>query len=148
MYLLDNLPKRFKTKVKIMENGCWEWMASKSHDGYGRYGLHSDYVYAHRFSYEYFFKAIPAGMQLDHLCRNTACVNPDHLELVTPQVNILRSNGISAINARKITCINGHEFNLFNTYIDKNGKRYCRECDRIKHQKQRDSAHKKETANV
>jgi len=75
---------------------------------------------------------IPAGLQLDHLCRNRACVRPDHLEPVRSRENTLRGFGPSAINARKTVCAHGHPFDEANTGRSPNGRRFCRECGRIR----------------
>ncbi|NED52837.1 HNH endonuclease, partial [Micromonospora aurantiaca] len=65
----------------------------------------------------------------DHLCRNRACVNVTHLEIVTNRINILRGETLQAANAAKTHCIRGHEFTPENTYV-KNGGRDCRTCAR------------------
>lgn len=71
---------------------------------------------------------IPEGMDLDHTCRNRGCVNPEHLEPVTTQVNTLRGIGPTAENARKTHCKHGHPLEGDNLYVDPEGKRKCRAC--------------------
>ena len=78
---------RFDSLVVPVPFGCHVWTAAKDADGYGRYWLGERAVAAHRFAYERTKGIIPEGMQVDHICRGRACVNPDHLQLVTPQQN-------------------------------------------------------------
>jgi len=93
--------------------------------GYARFRYKRKTQLAHRVSYDLYIGPIPAGLTLDHLCRNTSCVNPWHLEPVTIQVNIARTP-----MANKTHCKAGHEFTAENTYINARGGRYCRECRR------------------
>ena len=107
---------------------CWLWKRSGS-DRYGRMSIGDHFVSAHRWAYEAFVGPIPEGMQLDHLCRQSRCVNPNHLEPVTPRENLLRGDGRPGINARKTHCKQGHAFDEFNTYWLPNGKgRACKAC--------------------
>jgi hypothetical protein len=85
---------------------------------------------AHRVMYENIIGTIPGELPLDHLCRVRACINPTHLEPVTLKENILRGEGLAAINARKTHCKRGHEFSLPNTIRDSRGNRSCRICAR------------------
>lgn len=114
-------------------SSCWLWRGARYPTGYGHTGLfmelgHGGYV--HRLSYIWANGPIPQGHQVDHLCRVAACLNPDHLEAVTPRTNILRSpNHVAAINARKTRCNRGHPFSPENTRRDGKG-RTCRTCAR------------------
>lgn len=111
------------------KDGCWVWQSSLNRDGYGQFRRHgSGNKTAHRWSYEFMRGEIPPGLQLDHLCRNRACVNPEHLEPVTSLVNWWRGIAPSAINARKTHCDHGHEFTPENTMSRSEGGRRCRTC--------------------
>jgi hypothetical protein len=69
---------------------CWEWRGAKTAGGYGALWVDGRMMYAHRFSYEQRHGAINFGYELDHLCCNRGCVNPDHLEPVSHCVNVQR----------------------------------------------------------
>jgi hypothetical protein len=87
---------------------------------------------AHRVAYELLVGPIPDGMHLDHLCRTPACVNPAHLEPVTPRVNSLRGVSFSAVNATKETCPAGHPYSADNTYLSPTKRnRLCRTCQAV-----------------
>lgn len=121
--------ERFWERVEKTES-CWLWHG-RLHKGYGHIVVVGVAQPAHRFAYELLVGPIPAGLQLDHLCRVRHCVNPTHLEPVTCKENLNR--GIHR-NAIKTHCSKGHEFTPENTgyYPHKDGRRrrQCRECNR------------------
>jgi len=87
--------ERFKEKYIVDKHtGCWLWQGSHHPNGYGRFNLNSMTIFAHRASYMLHVGDIPKGLVLDHLCRNTRCVNPGHLEVVTYQENRLRAKDV------------------------------------------------------
>lgn len=109
---------------------CWLWTGSHQGDGYGRFYAQRKMQSAHRYSYELHVGPIPAGLQIDHLCRVPGCVNPAHLEAVTPRENTLRGQGITAVQARRTHCPKGHPYDEENTRL--NGrKRFCRACQAL-----------------
>ena len=77
---------RFWDKVEKIPDGCWEWTANKT-NGYGRFRVDAKLVYAHRFAFETLVGPIPAGLDLDHICHNRACVKPNHLRPCTNREN-------------------------------------------------------------
>ncbi|UYL87860.1 HNH endonuclease [Gordonia phage Malisha] len=121
--------ERFALKHRVDDRGCWIWQAA-TQQGYGVFWLNGKQHKAHRVSYEMHRGPIPNDLQLDHLCRVRACVNPDHLDPVTPRVNTLRSFGVTALRARQTHCIHGHEFTAENTYVYAGRKRGCLTCRR------------------
>jgi hypothetical protein len=133
--------ERFEQKyVSEPNTGCWLWIGATSPKGYGQFRHGARRVLAHRFSYEYSIGPIPAGLQIDHLCRVRSCVNPSHLEPVTNRENILRGVGLPAVNNRKTECHNGHTFTSENTYTYMGPwekRRACRKCRVVTNRKYR-----------
>ena len=111
---------------------CWPWLMRLSH-GYGRFTIrHGLTIQAHRVAYELTVGRIPAGLVIDHLCRNPCCVNPSHLEPVTSLENVRRGIAPSAERGRQTHCRQGHPFDTEGTKIRKQGWRVCRACHREK----------------
>lgn len=126
------LPERFWTKcIPEPNSGCWLWFGCLVR-GYGQiHAVSGKRVKAHRLSYEVLAGPIPDGLVLDHrVCQTPCCVNPAHLEPVTPHENMLRGKAPTAHNARKTHCAKGHPYDEANTYVSKKG-RECRECHRV-----------------
>src|SRR5262245_59779324 len=128
----DAVFKRFCKYVAIPnEDGCMVWTGSVSSGGYGRIGIgNRKSASSNKLVYEHFVGAVSDVLELDHLCRNLRCVNPQHLEAVTHRENVRRGNGIAAKFAMRTHCDNGHEFTLNNTANMKDGSRICRACAR------------------
>jgi hypothetical protein len=122
------VPDRIWARLRHTPDGCWEWTAHLNYKGYGKVSLHGACKSVHRVMYQLLVGPIPDGLDLDHLCRNRACGNPDHLEPVPKRTNILRGQGLAAKNARKTHCKHGHEFTTENTRITPIGHRECRTC--------------------
>src|SRR3990167_34937 len=78
---------------------CWEWNGYKTKEGYGRIKMTDFRTMAHIVTYRMFREDIPKGLSIDHLCGNTSCVNPWHMEAVPIEVNVMRGNGACVINA-------------------------------------------------
>lgn len=122
----ERLPERFWAKVQIAPSGCWEWTGAKVRDGYGSF-RHTFSTLPHRIAYRFLVGEIPEGYEVDHLCRNTSCCNPAHLEPVTPRVNALRSTNVAAHYAQRTHCKWGHAFTPENT-AKVDGTRHCLTC--------------------
>jgi hypothetical protein len=129
---------RFWAKVDASAD-CWEWTGARMKNGYGVFNLGkvAGTRLAHRYAYQTLVGPIDSE-QLDHLCRNRPCVNPDHLEPVTQQLNLMRGGSGSAINARKTHCKYGHS--LDDAYVSTTGKaggwqRMCRTCSSLRYQR-------------
>src|SRR5271169_1973258 len=91
---------------------CWTWTGPiEKSQGYGVFSCSGKSLRAHRVGYELTKGPIPPDRQLDHLCRNRGCPNPNHLEAVSRLLNILRGESFSAKNAKKTICAKGHPLN-------------------------------------
>lgn len=131
---------RLFEQVVIRADGCWGWIGHINKYWYARFAIGGVQGQASRRAFELWRHEIPDGMQVDHLCRNRECVNPSHLEIVSPKENTLRGNTLGAMNSAKTECIRGHEFDS----TQKQGKhRLCQKCQteqkRLRRQRRRAS---------
>ena len=118
--------QRFQTKTARGPDDCVTWMGARDRGGYGSFWMDGRMEVAHRAALILHRVDIPEGMDVDHLCGRRACVNPEHLEVVTHAENNRRA-------AAKIThCPQGHAYDDANTYRDRHGKRSCRACARFR----------------
>lgn len=128
--------ERLLSKIRILDNGCWQWTGTISDDGYGVFSMNRANHLAHRLIYQHFVGRIPTGLTLDHLCHTndplceggTTCPHRrcvcwvGHLEAVTPEENNRRMRN------RRTHCVNGHKFTPDTIYIDPDGYRECAIC--------------------
>ena len=145
----ETIHQRFLQYVE-QSDGCWNWTGSRL-GNYGGFHVRrlqdergSTRVSAHRWSFTYYKGNIPDGLVLDHLCGNTLCVNPEHLEPVTQAENLRRAHarqprgyaGTRYISQRKPLdagefCNKGlHPWTTENVWFKSNGTRVCRPCKR------------------
>lgn len=118
----------------VNTNDCWLYASTTNANDYPQLRFRSKGKHynlsVHRLTYEKYKGEIPAGLEIDHLCRVTRCINPDHLEAVTHTENVRRTIAAGNNNNQKKTkCPQGHEYTLENTEL-RYGFRYCRTCRR------------------
>jgi hypothetical protein len=136
--LKDKMLKRMESKITKTDY-CWIWNRHVKTNGYAQILFNGREIMAHRVMYMLLIGEIPQDMQIDHLCRNKRCMNPNHMDVVTQQENMRR------MFALRTHCRRGHEYNKLNTYIrmkkQKNGKTYpdriCRLCVSLRRQNKR-----------
>lgn len=139
---VEKYKDNFFSKIIAGHNNCWQWIGSKSPKGYGFYQA-DKVMRSHKYSYILFKGKIPKNKVIDHICRNTSCVNPEHLRAVTWRENLLCGKTLAAENKNKTHCIKGHEFTTKNTkeYLSRgNLARSCKKCQTLKTAKYRQEA--------
>lgn len=122
MTALRVTPELLRERATVTESGCWEYLHGCIGNPGGYRSAGGDW--AHRTAYRLFVGPIPAGMEIDHLCFNPPCVNPAHLEPVTPAENKRRAF------EHRTHCGNGHPWDEVNTRVNARGFRECRSCHR------------------
>ena len=131
--LRDRILARVTERAMGYETPCWISDRYTRPNGYTTIGVNNRVTYTHRAAYIAFVGDIPDGMQLDHLCRNRACCNPDHLEPVSQHENILRGEGWAAKFADQTHCLRGHPLSGANLYVRRDtGGRQCRACNALR----------------
>lgn len=141
---IDQLPHSQRKRVVLYDpTGCWIWLGAVTSAGYGNIYLgggraNPRYETAHRHIYETFIGPVPAGLDLDHLCRIRQCCNPDHLEPVTRRENLRRGGVLDALRSitlqrkQRTVCGRGHELDESNLYLYR-GLRHCRACKHLRY---------------
>ena len=109
----------------VKSAGCWAWLGTRAHHKYGKMRFNGKEIYAHRLSWYFHHGEWPKN-SIDHVCKNTSCVNPAHLEDVPQRINVLR--GDSSKNYWANVCGKGHTLNEDAAWLDGKLKRHCREC--------------------
>lgn len=132
------ISQRLESRIeRIPDAGCWIWTGAIDNSGYARISVDYKNRQAHRVSFELAKGKIPDGLQIDHLCKVKACVNPNHLEAVTQQENLSRcdNHAKGKFNRLKTHCKNGHEYTDDNIYVHKYFRygrmqqgRFCKTC--------------------
>lgn len=124
-----SLACRFRRRIEVDAAGCWLWTGRVEPSGYARMSVSGRHVMSHRVAYTLLVGPIPDGLELDHLCRVRRCVNPEHLEPVTPVENTRRGEAISQRFRARTHCEQGHPFDIENTeWVERPGKRPYRQC--------------------
>jgi hypothetical protein len=122
--------EKVMARICVTRRGCWEWPGATNDAGYGQIRWLGKTLYIHRVVWEHHHGVISAGLELDHLCRNTRCCNPEHLEAVPHRTNVLRGESPSAHAARRDNCP-ACGAPKDGTYTTKGRPvRYCKSCNR------------------
>lgn len=141
------LAERLLSRVKETASGCWEWQGYTRQDGYARVTIRptpttQETHLAHRLAYETWVGPIPEGLVIDHVCRNRACINPSHLEVVTQATNNQRGMAPSFQAQREQRCKRGHPYTPEHSYFGSDGRRRsCRTCETANQRRRRAEIH-------
>lgn len=119
-----SISPRVSSRTVVNLTPCWTWTGATTSKGYGCLSDGHRTVLAHRLAWESVNGPIPDGLTVNHRCMNKRCVNPEHLELLTPGDNLRHGRGM------RTHCPAGHEYDLLNTRVNANGHRSCRECQK------------------
>ena len=140
MSVKQDFLSRVLNKVEITPSGCWLWKGKLFKQGYASIWINGKDRRGHVWTYAHFYGPTPQGKVLDHLCRNRHCINPVHLEPVTPKENAMRSpimgQHLKKINGAKTHCPKGHEYTPENIVAGK-GRRKCKACHRERERNRR-----------
>lgn len=137
--MTTTLPPNMAAKITVelcpvagLDGFCWTWTGALNSRGYGCVGVNGKSQLSHRVAYTRRHGPIPAGLQIDHLCGNKRCCNPDHLEAVTARTNMARTDRVT-----KTRCIAGHPLRGDNLILKRAGRYTIRNCRTCTNQRRR-----------
>lgn len=134
----DDKDRFYEKMIPEPNSGCWLWLAGADQYGYGKFHLNGKKITAQRASYILHVGDIPQGHEIDHLCKNPTCVNPDHLRAVTKSENL---SGRRSFNGSLTHCRRGHPLSGSNLRVETNGARRCLACVRLRrHERSKNGA--------
>lgn len=133
------LPQRIASKIEVTEDGCWMWRAAICRYGYGALRVDGSTRRAHRHIYEQLVGPIPEGLEVHHVCETRACVNPAHMQTMTPREHRALSRGKPHDRARedRPACPHGHPYDEANKSVRRDGSYFCRTCHRERERRRR-----------
>jgi hypothetical protein len=124
MKINNSILYKILEKVAKTESECWLWLGPNNGNGYGTINVLGKQSYVHRLMFIYYKGEIPEGKEIDHLCRNRGCCNPEHMEAVTHRENMLRGKTLPAMQLERDECPKGHRYSGKN----RRGDRICHTC--------------------